>query len=240
MHVVVLKQCIKHLKVLVMTLDHHLYVHALATPSKSVLIQRQGRKRDACAVWYRVEYILLVLVETVLIHTNIILLQYISTDGHGMYSDQRVHDGLRKAPLPVVVIRVGHCLSAFCDLLCPIIHQVEVIGYDIRVRVLQKLYKLWQKALVQPVITIHHLEILSCCARYRIVDGRSMASVLLGEHLEAVWIFLLVGMCQAGCGICGTIIHYEYLQTSEHRQIYKRVKTVLYILFNIVSRNDYG
>ena len=40
-HVVVLKQCIKHLKVLVMTLDHHLYVHALATPSKSVLIQRQ-------------------------------------------------------------------------------------------------------------------------------------------------------------------------------------------------------
>ena len=175
-----------------------------------------------------------------LIHTNIILLQYISTDGHGMYSDQRVHDCLSKAPLPVVVIRVGHCLSALCDLLCPIIHQVEVIGYDIRVRVLQKLYKLWQKALVQPVITIHHLEILSCCTRYRIVDGRSMASVLLREHLEAVWIFLLVGMCQAGCGICGTIIHYEYLQTSEHRQIYKRVKTVLYILFNIVSRNDYG
>lgn len=69
---------------------------------------------------------------------------------------------------------------------------------------------------------------------------KAMASVLLREHLEAVWIFLLVGMCQAGCRICGTIIHYEYLQTSEHRQIYKRVKTVLYILFNIVSRNDYG
>jgi len=112
--------------------------------------------------------------------------------------------------------------------------------FDKNLEVLKTVISCAEKALVQPVITIHHLEILSCCARYRIVDGRSMASVLLGEHLEAVWIFLLVGMCQTGCRICGTIIHYEYLQTSEHRQIYKRVKTVLYILFNIVSRNDYG
>ena len=32
----------------------------------------------------------------------------------------------------------------------------------------------------------------------------------------------------------------EIMKIDEDRQIYKRVKTVLYILFNIVSRNDYG
>ena len=40
-HVVVLKQCIKHLKVLVMALDHHLYVHTLPASAKPVLIQWQ-------------------------------------------------------------------------------------------------------------------------------------------------------------------------------------------------------
>ena len=65
--------------------------------------------------------------------------------------------------------------------------------------------------LIYPVITVHNLEIKSCCVFDSCVDCLSMASIFLMYGFYDSWIFLGIIICDLGSTVTGAIIYNDNL-----------------------------